>query len=47
MTFVRKKRVGGYEYYQFVESRWVEGKPHQRVLVRLGRYPTVEDALKE
>jgi len=47
MAFVRKKRVGGHEYYQLVESRWVEGKPRQRVLVHLGRYPTVETALKK
>ena len=47
MAFVRKKRVGGYEYYQLVENRWVEGKPRQRVLVHLGRYSTPEAALKE
>src|SRR5829696_8925005 len=47
MAFVRKKRVGGYEYYQLVENSWVEGKPRQRVLVHLGRYSTPEAALKE
>jgi hypothetical protein len=38
MAFVRKKRVGPYEYYQLVENRWMEGQPRQRVLVHLGRY---------
>ncbi len=47
MAFVRKKRVGGYEYYQLVENRWVEGKPRQRVLLHLGSYPTIEAALKQ
>src|SRR5918911_2244091 len=46
MAFVRKKRVGTYEYYQLVESRWIEGKPRQKVLLHLGRYPTVEAALE-
>ncbi len=46
MAFVRRKQVGPYEYYQLVESRWVEGKPRQRVLLHLGRYPTVEAALE-
>ena len=46
MTFVRRKRVGPYEYYQLVESRLVDGKPRQRVLLHLGRYRTVEAALE-
>ncbi len=46
MAFVRRKRVGGGEYYQLVESRRVDGKPRQKVLVHLGRYPTVDDALR-
>ena len=46
MAFVRKKRVGPYEYYQLVESRWMDGKPRQRVLLHLGRYTTVEAALE-
>src|SRR3954453_23615852 len=46
MAFVRRKRVGPYEYYQLVESRWVDGKPRQRVLLHLGRYATVEAALE-
>ena len=47
MAFVRKKRLGGYEYYQLVENRWLEGKPRQRVLLHLGSYPTIEAALKQ
>ena len=46
MAFVRRKRVGPYEYYQLVESYLVDGKPRQRVLLHLGRYPTVEAALE-
>jgi hypothetical protein len=47
MAFVRKKRLGGYEYYQLVENRWIDGKPRQRVLLHLGRYSDIEIALKE
>ena len=46
MAYVRKKDGGGQSYYQLVESRRVDGQPRQRVLVHLGSYPTVEDALK-
>lgn len=46
MAFVRRKRVGPYEYYQLVESYLVDGKPRQRVLLHLGRYSTVETALE-
>ena len=46
MAFVRRKRVGPYEYYQLVENRWVDGKPRQRVLLHLGRYASVEAALE-
>jgi hypothetical protein len=46
VAYVRKKRVGPYEYHQLVESRSVTGKPCQRVLLHLGRYPTVEAALE-
>ena len=46
-AYVRKKGVGHYEYYQLVENRRVEGKPRQKVLVHLGRHPTVDDALKK
>ena len=46
MGFVRIKRVDGGEYYQLVESHRVEGKPRQKVLVHLGNYPTVDEALK-
>jgi hypothetical protein len=46
MAFVRKKRVGRYEYHQLVENHWVEGRPRQKVLLHFGRYPTVEAALE-
>ena len=46
MAFMRRKRVGPYEYYQLVESRLVDGKPRQRVLVHLGRYTSVDAALE-
>ena len=46
MAFVRRKRVGPYEYYQLVHSRLVNGKPRQRVLLHLGRYTSVEAALE-
>jgi hypothetical protein len=46
MAFVRRKRVGTYEYNQLVENRWVDGKPRQRVLLHLGRYTSVETALE-
>jgi hypothetical protein len=44
--FVRKKVVKGGDYYQLVESRRVDGQPRQKVLLHLGRYETVEAALK-
>jgi hypothetical protein len=44
---VRRKKVGPYEYYQLVESRLVDGKPRQRVLIHLGRYASVEAAQEE
>ena len=46
MAFVRRKKVGPYEYYQLVESQLVDGKPRQRVLLHLGRYSTVQAALE-
>jgi hypothetical protein len=46
MAYVRKKDSGGQPYYQLVESRRVDGQPRQKVLIHLGSYPTVEDALK-
>ena len=47
MAFVRIKRVDGGEYYQLVESRRVDGKPRQKVLMHLGQYATVDEALKK
>ena len=46
MAFVRTKQVGGKEYYQLVESRRVDGKPRQKVLMHLGTHATVDEALK-
>jgi predicted patatin/cPLA2 family phospholipase len=46
MTFVRKKKVKRYEYYQLVESHRVDGKPRQRVIMHLGKEPTVDAALE-
>jgi hypothetical protein len=46
MAYVRKKKVGDYSYYQIVESRRVNGVPRQRVLVHLGEYSSVEEALR-
>jgi len=45
---VRKKTKpqGGRAYYQIVGSRRVDGKPHQKAIVHLNRYPTVDEALK-
>lgn len=45
MAYVRTKRVGHREYYQLVESRRVDGKPRQTVLMHLGHHPDVDDAL--
>src|SRR5215217_2282742 len=46
MTYVRKKRVKRYEYYQLVENHRVDGKPRQRVIMHLGKEPTVDAALE-
>lgn len=46
-AYVRRKRVGGHEYFQVVESRRVGGLPRQRVIVHLGRHESVADALVE
>ena len=46
LAFVRIKKVDGKEYYQLVESRRVDGKPRQKVLIHLGSHPTVDEALK-
>ena len=46
MAYVRKKRTGTTEYYQLVESRRVDGKPRQRVIMHLGEYPSVEAAIE-
>ncbi len=48
MVFVTAKKVGDKTYYQLVESyRPQKGSsPRQRVLLHLGNYSTVEEALK-
>ncbi len=46
MAFMRKKEIKGGVYYQLVENRRVGGKPRQKVLLHLGQYPTVDDALQ-
>jgi hypothetical protein len=47
-VFVRKKTKpqGSSAYYQLVESRRVDGKPRQKVILHLNHYPTVDEALK-
>jgi hypothetical protein len=46
--FVRKKKHHGRgnAYYQLVETRRIDGQPRQKVVMHLGQYATVEDALK-
>jgi hypothetical protein len=46
LAFVRAKKVGSKVYYQLVESRRVDGKPRQKVLLHLGQHAAVEEALK-
>ena len=46
MTYVRKKKVKGQTYFQLVESKRVNGKPRQRVIMHLGKEPTVDEALE-
>ena len=44
MAYVRKKRVGKYEYYQLVEGKRVDGKVRQRVIAHLGKHGSIEEA---
>lgn len=46
--YVRQKNHhgGGSDYYQLVESRRVDGKPRQQMVLHLGGCATVEEALK-
>src|SRR5918999_1322807 len=46
MTYIRRKKVKRYEYYQLVENHRVDGKPRQRVIMHLGKEPTVDAALE-
>jgi hypothetical protein len=41
MAYVRKKRVGKYEYYQLVEGKRVDGKVRQRVIAHLGKHDSI------
>ena len=45
MAFVRTKRQGGRLYHQLVESRREGMRVRQRVIVHLGPYPSVEEAI--
>jgi hypothetical protein len=47
MAYLRTKNVGGRRYHQLVEGYREDGKVKQRVLAHLGRYESVEEALKE
>jgi hypothetical protein len=47
VAYVRTKKVKGWEYHQLVESRRVDGKPRQKVLVHLGHHTSVDAALEE
>ena len=46
MAFIRTKRVDGKEYHQLVKNERVDGKHPLTVLMHLGIYATVEDAIK-
>ncbi len=45
MAFVRAKRQGERTYYQLVKSRREGKRVRQRVIVHLGPYPSVEEAI--
>ena len=46
--FVRKKdhHGRGSAYHQLVESRRIDGQPRQKVIMHLGHYPTVDEAIR-
>jgi hypothetical protein len=44
VSYVRKKVVKGIEYHYLVESRWIDGKPRQRVIAYLGAHKSVKSA---
>jgi hypothetical protein len=46
LAYVRRKGAFPNDYHQLVESRRIDGKPRQKVLLHLGRHPTTEAALK-
>ncbi len=43
----RKTNAAGVVFYQLVENRREDGQPRQRVLLHLGRYSNVDDALEK
>jgi hypothetical protein len=49
VAFVRKKQTGSHSYYYLVESYRTGNKntPRQRVLMYLGKNPTVEDTVAD
>lgn len=47
MSFVRKKKVNGVEYAQFVENERKNGKIKQRVICSLGRVDKLMEILKK
>ena len=47
MAYIRRKGDDYNYFYQLVESRRIDGQPRQKVLLHLGRYATVEEALKQ
>ena len=44
--YARIKRSGGSEYLQIVEARRRDGKPRQELVMYVGRYGSVAEALK-
>ena len=46
MAFVRRKKVRGYTYYQFVRNYREGGKHRQEVLCHLGPYDSLEEAIR-
>lgn len=47
MVYLRKKKIGGHNYYYLVEGKLVNGKVKQRVLCYVGTADTLLKKLKE
>jgi hypothetical protein len=45
--YARRKRSGGRDYLQIVESRRVDGRPKQKLVLYVGPYRSVADALSQ